>query len=183
MLAYGGKRKRAEDAVLDVKIRIKEYFLPLSSVDFLENILTRLEPMLDVTEVKSFKRKHSNRRFIQQKSYMVTPASNTRRIQLGLGFFIKAIHLTQKKLQFTLATAMMTEIVALCSGLRCHSMRLKRDHLFKSVRFFNRFGTPVALGSKLANRFEKKPGQKRQKLFKKKSNSFRKFIPKNLKKK
>src|SRR4051812_21892682 len=52
MLAYGGKRKRAEDAVLDVKIRIKEYFLPLSSVDFLKNIQTRLDPMLDVTKLK-----------------------------------------------------------------------------------------------------------------------------------
>jgi len=89
LLAYHGNRKRIEDAIFDVKIRIKEYFLPGSSADFLENILTRLEPMLDVTEVRSFKRKHSNRRQAQLKSYTVAPASNGRRVQLGLGFLLR----------------------------------------------------------------------------------------------
>jgi len=156
ILSYGGGRKKVENAVLDLKIRIKEYFLPDSSVDFLENLLIRLEPMLEAKEVKSFKRKHTNRKFKKPKSYMVSAATTTRRIRLGLGFFVKAVRLTQKRLQFTLATAMMTEVVALCSGLKCHSMRLKRDHVFKTIRFFNRFGTPVEVGSKLANRFTKK---------------------------
>lgn len=172
ILSRHGGRKKTEDAVLDLKIRIKEYFLPDSSADFLENLLIRLEPILDVKEVKAFKRKHSNRKFIKPKSFIVTAATATRRTRLGLGFFVKAVRLTQRKLQFTLATAMMTEVVALCSGLKCYSMRLKRDHIFKTLRFFNRFGGPVAVGSKLANRFmftKKKSSKKNsRKKFKKK---------------
>ena len=118
--------------------------------------------MLDVKEIKSFKRKHTNRKFKAPKSYIVTPAPTNRKIRLGLNFFIKAIHLTQKKLQFTLATAMMAEVIALCSGLKCYSMRLKRDHVLKTIRFFNRFGTPVSVGSKLANRFGKKRKQSKK---------------------
>jgi len=88
----------------------------------------------------------------KNKSFIVKPASTSRRIRLGLGFFVKAVRLTQKKLQFTLTTAMMTEVVALCHGLKCHSMRLKRDHLRRTSRFYNRFGAPVEVGSKLAPR-------------------------------
>jgi ribosomal protein S7 len=117
-LTRNGKKLQIRNIIQDVKIRIAEYFNIASSSVFFEAVLESLEPVFDISQ-----RKTSRKRLLRAT---VIPCSIRKKRRLALDFFIKAVRANQKQYQFSLATSIMNEILAIING-HANSLRYKSE--------------------------------------------------------
>jgi len=121
----GGSRARVDIMVNKILIILNEKFSFYNIRNRLEIIFNRLEPFFDVKKKKSRKRRG------KKKGPILIPfvCSKSRRVFLGMRFFVKAIKFRYKKGKLSLIDNILREFYCILNKNVCAAFYFKKQHL------------------------------------------------------